>query len=83
MPTRRTSKVTFRNSSPERTIRRKSKTKSPRSKIIKHVTKSFKRISPQKFKNKYARDLGEFVQVISPFVIGALSVALYLKSKDQ
>lgn len=75
-----TKRVTFKSPSPERTTRRKSKERtprSPRSKIIKHISKGFKRMSPSRFQNKYARDVGEFVQAVSPALLGALTVYLY------
>jgi len=84
---RRTSKVKFRSPSPTRTTRRRSRSPSPtspRSKIIKHITTGFKKMSPSRFKNSYARDLGEFVQAVGPFIVGILTVALYTKSlKDE
>lgn len=89
MPERRTSrdrrtstkKVTIKehDSSPTKAKRtkRKSKKTSPRSKILKNVSKGFRRLSPRRIKNKYARDLAEFVQALSPAMIAALSFYLY------
>ena len=83
-PIKRTSRYrspspTKRTTTTKRTTRRKSKERSPRSQLIKRISKGFRRMSPTKFRNKYIRDIGELAVALSPFIIGALSVALYLR----
>jgi hypothetical protein len=75
---RRTSKVTFKTPSPiKQDKRRKSKERSPRTKILKNISKEFKKPYSKKIRNKYARDIAEFVQALSPALIAALSIYLY------
>lgn len=76
---RRTSarRVTFRSPSPSPERRRTSKKRSPRSQVVYNVSKGFRRLSPRKIQNKYARDVAEFVQALSPAIIAALSIYLY------
>jgi len=49
---------------------------SPRSKIIKKITSRFTKLSFEEFKNKYARDIGELTQALSPYIVGLLLVYL-------
>jgi hypothetical protein len=77
---RRTSnnrRVTYRTPSPNTRTRRKSKERTPRSKIFKYLNKGIIRMSPSRFKNQYARDVGEFMQALSPLIISIMSLYAY------
>lgn len=73
-------KVTFETPGPSKikTTRRRSKSpRSPRAKIIRYVSKGIRRISPSKFKNKYAKDFIEFMKAMEPILGGLLALYLY------
>lgn len=80
-PQRRTSRVTFRRASPAPQRRtsssRRSKKRSPRAKLIKRISKGFKRYSPHKFKNPYIRDIGDLTLALSPLIVAGMVYYLY------
>jgi hypothetical protein len=75
---RRTSgrRITFKSPSPSPT-RRTSKKRTPRSQILHHTSKGFRRLNTKRIKNQYARDVAEFVEALSPILIAGLSFYLY------
>ncbi len=82
---RRTSKVKFNTEpKPKPTPKhRKSKKNSPRtprtprSNIIRYVKKGFKRLRRYDYDNQYIKNLAEFSDALSPFIIGLMVAALY------
>jgi hypothetical protein len=83
---RRTSRVRFEEPSPDRrrTTRRRSKTKtktkrSPRTSLIRHLKKGFKRASRRKYTNEYARNISEFADATWPFIFPL--VAFWIKTQ--
>lgn len=89
-PLRRTSRVKYKTPSPPQSSpkttprkRRTSKEKSPRSQLLKRISKGFKRMSPRKFRNKHIRDIGELAIALSPFILAAIATGLYFRDKPK